>query len=75
MSCYLVTGSCGFIGAETALRLLREGHDVVGLDNLNDYYDVNLKHQRLGRLMDYENFKFFQIDISDGEELEKVFIT
>jgi UDP-glucuronate 4-epimerase len=75
LSCYLVTGSCGFIGAETALRLLREGHDVVGLDNLNDYYDVNLKHQRLGRLMDYENFKFFQIDISDGEELEKVFIT
>lgn len=75
MSCYLVTGSCGFIGAETALRLLREGHEVVGLDNLNDYYDVNLKQQRLGRLTSYENFKFFQIDISDAEELEKVFNT
>ena len=75
MSCYLVTGSCGFIGAETALRLLREGHNVVGLDNLNDYYDVTIKHQRLGRLTGYENFKFFQIDICDAEELEKVFET
>ena len=74
MSRYLVTGSCGFIGAETALRLLRDGHEVVGLDNLNNYYDVGLKHQRLGRLTGYDNFRFFQVDICDAAELEKVFV-
>ncbi|MBV8307403.1 MAG: NAD-dependent epimerase/dehydratase family protein, partial [Gammaproteobacteria bacterium] len=46
----LVTGAAGFIGAQTTERLLAAGHEVVGLDNLNDYYDVSLKQARLARL-------------------------
>ena len=49
---YLVTGAAGFIGMYTAKRLLEAGHEVVGLDNLNDYYDVKLKHYRLSLLFE-----------------------
>ncbi len=68
----LVTGSAGFIGFHTALRLLQAGHDVVGIDNLNDYYDVSLKKARLQELDNFKNFKFVKEDISNKEGLEKL---
>lgn len=71
----LVTGAAGFIGAALSLRLLERGDDVVGVDNLNDYYDVNLKHARLARLTPFESFKFVQLNIADCDEMEKLFAT
>ena len=60
----LVTGSAGFIGSYTALRLLESGHEVVGLDNINDYYDINLKYSRLAKAgiaqQELANFKIVQ---------------
>lgn len=61
----MVTGAAGFIGSALALKLLERGDDIVGIDNLNDYYDVNLKLARLGRLTDFQNFKFIKLDIAD----------
>lgn len=69
----LVTGAAGFIGYHTAERLLSERHEVVGVDNLNDYYDVNLKHARLNRLAHYVNFVFEKIDLADRAATEKLF--
>lgn len=69
----LVTGSAGFIGYHLSKKLLDEGFAVVGIDNLNDYYDVQLKHDRLEQLKPYENYNFVKIDISDKALLEKVF--
>ncbi|MCM1287586.1 MAG: SDR family NAD(P)-dependent oxidoreductase [Clostridium sp.] len=69
----LVTGSAGFIGYHLSKKLLDEGFVVVGVDNLNDYYDVQLKLDRLEQLKLYKDFDFFKIDISDKESLEKVF--
>ena len=57
----LVTGAAGFIGFHLAVRLLRDGHLVTGLDNLNAYYDINLKRDRLSRLKAYQNFEFIKI--------------
>ena len=56
----LVTGSSGFIGFHTSLCLLKNKHRVIGVDNLNDYYDVNLKKSRLKVLRKFNNFKFFR---------------
>jgi hypothetical protein len=56
---------CGFIGMHCALRLLDRGDEVVGIDNLNDYYDVSLKQARLAKLSSKENFNFHKVDISD----------
>lgn len=61
----LVTGAAGFIGYHTATRLLESGHSVVGIDNLNDYYDVGLKQSRLERLHTYDGFRFHKVDICD----------
>ncbi|MFC3852750.1 NAD-dependent epimerase [Salinispirillum marinum] len=61
----LVTGAAGFIGNELALRLTDEGHTVVGIDNLNDYYDVQLKKDRLARLKDRSNFTFIKMGVED----------
>ena len=69
----LVTGCAGFIGWAVAKRLLEEGHKVIGVDNLNSYYDVRLKHYRLEDLRSYRDFKFFQLDIEDYEKLKEVF--
>lgn len=69
----LVTGSAGFIGYHLSKELLDEGFVVVGVDNLNEYYDVQLKLDRLEQLKLYKDFDFFKIDISDKESLEKVF--
>ena len=71
----LVTGAAGFIGYHLALRLLKDNCRVTGLDILNDYYDVNLKKERLRRLKAYENFSFSRIDLSDGEAMNLLFKT
>ena len=65
----LVTGSAGFIGFHTSKRLLDSGYDVVGLDNLNDYYDVNLKKNRLKLLQDYDRFVFYKITLECGQTI------
>ena len=69
----LVTGVAGFIGSQTARTLLARGDDVIGLDNLNDYYDVNLKLARLARLQGQNNFHFIKADLADRHEIERVF--
>jgi len=68
----LVTGAAGFIGYHIAHRLIREGHEVVGLDNLNDYYDPSLKRARLARLT-APNFAFEQIDLQDAGRMATLF--
>lgn len=70
---YLVTGAAGFIGYFLSERLLSEGKSVVGIDNLNDYYDVGLKKTRLDLLLGKANFSFHKIDISTKEVLERIF--
>jgi len=70
----LVTGSAGFIGYHLCSRLIENGNNVVGIDNLNDYYDVKIKIDRLKQIEDKDNFKFLKIDIIDKEEIEQVFI-
>lgn len=70
---YLVTGAAGFIGYFFTKKLLDQGYEVVGLDNLNDYYDVNLKQSRLEKLKPYENFTFIKGDISDKETVDQLF--
>ena len=62
---FLVTGAAGFIGMHTAKRLLDDGHEVVGLDNLNDYYDVGLKHARLKQLTPYTAFTYIDNIVED----------
>ncbi|MDD5579539.1 MAG: NAD-dependent epimerase [Methylobacter sp.] len=69
----LVTGAAGFIGSTLGIRLLERGDEVVGIDNLNDYYDVNLKLARLERLRDYEKFKFIKLEIADRQGVENLF--
>ncbi len=69
----LVTGCAGFIGWRVSKKLLEEGHQVVGIDNLNDYYDVRLKEYRLEDLKAHKNFTFYQGDIENLEFLEGVF--
>lgn len=73
MGSYLITGVCGFIGSKVAELLLSKGHAVVGLDNMNRYYDVRLKEYRLSFLKSFKNFSFFESDIRDFEGLRKVF--
>ncbi|MEQ1621986.1 MAG: NAD-dependent epimerase [Methylococcales bacterium] len=69
----LVTGVAGFIGSTLSIRLLERGDEVVGIDNLNDYYDVNLKLARLERLTSFKNFKFIKCEIADKTEMEGLF--
>ena len=68
----LVTGAAGFIGANSAQRLLDAGHEVVGLDNLNDYYDVTLKQARLARLT-APSFRFVRLDLADEAAMAQLF--
>lgn len=72
---FLVTGAAGFIGNFVAERLCKEGHEVIGLDNLNDYYDPNLKLARLKRIEHFENFTFIKMDISDRLAIANLFET
>jgi UDP-glucuronate 4-epimerase len=69
----LVTGSSGFIGSELVMSLLKSGHQVFGVDNHNDYYDVSLKEARLSRFVDHPNYKHFISDIADSAHMELIF--
>lgn len=69
----LVTGAAGFIGFHLALRLLKDGATVVGLDSMNDYYDVRIKEDRLKQLTDQDGFRFVRADLADLEALKALF--
>jgi len=69
----LVTGAAGFIASETCRQFLSNGYNVVGIDNLNNYYDIRLKHYRLKQLSQFNNFQFEKIDIENFKELEALF--
>jgi len=75
MANILVTGAAGFIGMHTAIRLLDRGDTVVGLDNLNDYYTVQLKHDRLAQLTGRKGFRFEKLALEDREGMAKLFAT
>ena len=69
----LVTGAAGFIGFHLCQKLLEENHTVLGIDNINNYYDVNLKKNRLKNLLKKKNFKFKKIDISNTNFVKKIY--
>jgi UDP-glucuronate 4-epimerase len=69
----LVTGAAGFIGMHVARRLLTQGYDVLGIDNLNPYYDLGLKAARIAQLKLFPNFRFEQMDIADRKSTEQLF--
>jgi UDP-glucuronate 4-epimerase len=71
----LVTGAAGFIGSTLSHRFLDRGDEVVGIDNMNDYYDVTLKEARLARLTEKANFNFIKLDIADREGMPELFKT
>lgn len=73
MKTYLVTGAAGFIGFFLSKALLDKGEQVIGLDNLNDYYEVSLKESRLAVLKKYENFQFYRADLADKEAVFAIF--
>lgn len=70
---FLITGGAGFIGYHLSLKLLEEGNEIIAIDNLNDYYDVNLKRSRLEDLKKYANFTFFKIDLADKTSIFNLF--
>jgi len=70
---FLVTGAAGFIGFHVSQRLLAAGHQVVGIDNLNDYYDVNLKHARLNLIKADSGFTFIEMDLADRDAMASLF--
>jgi UDP-glucuronate 4-epimerase len=70
----LLTGAAGFIGMTTALRLLARGDEVLGLDNLNNYYDVTLKENRLKRLTPHAGFRFVKMDVADRQGMAQLFV-
>ena len=70
---YLITGGAGFIGFHLSKRLLGLGAKVIGLDNMNDYYDISLKEARLNILKEYENYSFVKCDLTDKEGLFALF--
>ena len=71
----LVTGTAGFIGSHVAIRLLERGDEVIGFDNLSDYYDVGIKKARLARFSDHPNYTHIQADLADRASVEAVFAT
>ena len=80
MTKILVTGSAGFIGFHLVKKLLDNGYDVIGIDNLNNYYDVNLKKTRLEKIQNFaeekklnERYKFLKIDLANKDSLQKLF--
>ena len=75
MNKILVTGAAGFIGYHTCKQLLESGYEVVGIDNLNDYYDVSLKEARLTRLQGMQNFSFRRLDLADRARMDELFLS
>ncbi|GIC77294.1 NAD-dependent epimerase [Moritella sp. F3] len=71
---YLITGAAGFIGSRCAELLCQQGHQVIGVDNLNDYYDVNLKFARLANAKKSELFSFIELDLADREGVAALFL-
>ena len=69
----IVTGAAGFIGMHVAEKLLRKNYEVIGIDNLNDYYDVNLKRKRLNILKKYKKFIFFKTSIENQKKINLIF--
>jgi len=69
----LVTGAAGFIGFHVSKRLLDSDHEVIGLDNINDYYDINLKNDRLKILKDHEQFVFYKNNLENNEAVQQLF--
>ncbi len=69
----LITGAAGFIGFHVSKRLLEQGYEVAGIDNMNPYYDVSYKKGRLDKLSGFKKFKFFKEDMSDFKVMEKIF--
>ena len=68
-----MTGIAGFIGMHSAKKLLDDGHEIIGIDNLNDYYDITLKEDRLKLLEGYKNFRFLKLDIKDQKDVIDLF--
>ncbi|NEQ46713.1 MAG: NAD-dependent epimerase [Leptolyngbya sp. SIOISBB] len=75
MTTVLVTGAAGFIGFHVSQALLSQGHTVIGVDNLNDYYDVRLKQARLSQLIGHCRFSFYRLDLADRDRTEHLFAT
>src|SRR5581483_2568691 len=73
MTTYLVTGAAGFIGFHTSRRLLERGDAVIGIDNLNSYYSVQLKRDRLAQLEGHPNFRFESVDLADRAGMARLF--
>ena len=69
----LITGSAGFIGSALSLRLLERGDEVIGIDNLNDYYDVELKKARLARTLDHDSYTDVRVNLEDRDGIAGVF--
>ena len=69
----LVTGAAGFIGYHVSKRLLESDYEVVGLDNINDYYAINLKKDRLKNLEDYKRFVFYDNNLEDKDAIDQLF--
>ncbi len=69
----LITGAAGFIGFHLSKRLLEQGREVIGIDNFTDYYDPNLKEDRLAMLKPHRNFSFYKLDISDRDNIQRLF--
>lgn len=72
MANYLITGAAGFIGARTAEMLIQDGHTVVGIDNMNDAYDIRMKEFRLKKLSSLKGFKLYKLDISKRADMESL---
>lgn len=73
MATYMVTGAAGFIGYHTSLRLMASGHEVIGVDSVNDYYDVRLKEARLERLKQDHRFSFHRLDLAEKDKVAELF--
>ena len=69
----MITGAAGFIGSELCLKLIGQGFQVIGIDNHNDYYDPNLKENRLNRYIDNSSYTHYRINIEDSIELDRIF--
>jgi len=68
----LITGCCGFIGSHVSIRLLELKYDVVGVDVMNDYYDVKIKENNKKILMEYNNFKFYKEDLVNSDIVDRI---